>query len=85
LFSSRVEEGFLITTEEQLPPYERESLFFFDPSSTTEEQLPPYERESLFFFDGLQAMPCRCLYRLGALYYHNKPEENPQLISLFIP
>jgi hypothetical protein len=24
-----------------------------------------------------------CLYRLGDLYYHNKPKENPQLIALF--
>jgi hypothetical protein len=30
LFPSRAKEGFLTATEEQLPPYERESLFFFD-------------------------------------------------------
>jgi hypothetical protein len=29
-FPSRVKEAFLTATEEQLPPYEWESLFFFD-------------------------------------------------------
>jgi hypothetical protein len=30
LFLSSAKEGFLTATEEQLPPYEWESLFFFD-------------------------------------------------------